>query len=181
MSKELICIIGLPLSGKSHLSRLLNKEYENSMIISTGDIARSLIKNQEEQQAMEKADLYHGESELLSIVENKIHKSYAEMIIVEGLPRSASQAAWLLDTFNIYFPKVIEVRAVSDEELFKRAANRARDQLDVDIKKLSNRISLAKNNLQGVRDLLTSRLCPIHTVLSDSDEGLIKQFKNIKE
>ena len=173
-------MIGLPLAGKSHIGRLLTSKVENSVHISTGDIARRLIVDDIQQKEMEAKDLFPGEEQLRTELKKQIDDSAATCIFIDGFPRSTDQVKYLKETFFDLFPVVIDVSAGDLRTLAVRAKLRARDSRDFNQIEFENRLSLAMKNQGEVYQALTSCLIPHYTIISTaSDESAYTQFQHI--
>jgi len=180
-TKRLYCLTGLPLSGKSRTGKLLASKTKNSVFISCGDIARSLVKTQEEQQQMESADLFQGEAALRAELKSRIDAADVESVFLDGFPRFGSQADHLFDVYSNLFPIVIDINAGDLQTLAQRAKARARDHRDFDENKFKERLRLAIKNQTEVMSVLNARLVLCYTIVSTSDdESVLKQFNRIK-
>lgn len=180
--KQLFCLTGLPLAGKSYVGSLLAKRIENAIHISTGDIVRSLIKTPEQQKAMEAADLFQEEDLLRAELKKKLDETTATCLLVDGFPRSASQATYLADTFNDLFPVVIDVQTGDLATLVTRARARARDTRDTSQIEFAHRLELAIKNQSEVSSVLHSRLIRCYTIVGTADDASIyKQFHHISK
>lgn len=179
-NKQLFCLMGLPLTGKSHIGRLLAGRIHNATYISTGDIARSLIKSDAEQKQMEAKDLFPGEEELRAELKKQIDESTATCVIVDGFPRFPEQATYLANTFFDLFPTVIEVTACDMQTLALRARLRSRDSRDKNEGEFIKRLELAMKNQNDVVGILNTRLIPNYTIISTADDAsILKQFQHI--
>lgn len=179
-TKHLFCLTGLPLAGKSYVGQLLASRVAEAIHISTGDIARSLIKTAEQQKAMEAKDLFQGEEELREELKKQIDATAATCVLVDGCPRFADQAKWIADTFHDLFPTVIDVQTGDLATLVTRARQRARDTRDTNQAEFATRLELAMKNQSEVFTVLTSRLIPCYTIVGTADDASIyKQFHHI--
>ncbi len=180
VTKQIFFFTGLPLSGKSHVTKLLAGRIHNSYYISTGDIARSLVKDSVEQKQMEAKDLYPGEEALRTELKRQVDETTATCVIVDGFPRFPEQATYLADTFFHLFPVVIDVTTTDLQTLAYRATLRARDSRDTDHVEFANRLKLAMQNSGDISSVLNARLVPHYTIVSTADENSIfTQFRKI--
>lgn len=181
-TKQLFCFTGLPLAGKSYVASMLQSRIVESIHISTGDIARKLIKNDADQKAMEAKDLFQGEAELRAELKRQIDEATATCILVDGFPRFAEQATWMADTFNNLFPVVIDVQTADLQTLVVRARSRARDTRDTNQIEFANRLELAMKNQNEVASILNSRLIRHYTIVGTaSADSIYKQFHHISK
>jgi adenylate kinase family enzyme len=179
-TKQLFCLTGLPLSGKSHMARILADSVQNSLHISTGDIARNLIKSPEQQKEMEKKDLFPGETQLRTELKRQIDDATSMCIFVDGFPRFGDQAKYLVDNFYDLSPIVIDVNAGDISTLSARARVRARDARDSNPVEFMQRLALAMRNHNEVSTVLQQRMVPVYTIFSTGDNAsILNQFKQI--
>ena len=182
MTKQLFCLMGLPLSGKSYVGKLLASRLPDATYISTGDIARAMIKGDEEQKQMEALDLYPGEDMLRAELKKLIDGATQSTIIVDGFPRFPDQAKHLADEYFHLFPSVIEVTTADLTTLAMRAKHRARDIRDTDPVQYVNRLKLAIHNQADVAAVLDSRMIKHYTIVSTASiESILSQFKYIEK
>jgi adenylate kinase family enzyme len=179
-TKQLFFFTGLPLSGKSHLTKILALDIPNSLRISTGDIARSLIKTDLQQKEMESKDLFPGELELRAELKRQIDDSPATCILVDGFPRFGEQVTYLADNFFDLFPVIIDVCAGDLQTLAQRARNRGRDSRDANDVEFIKRLNLAMCNHNDVDIVVRRRLLPAYTIMSSGSEQVaINHFRKI--
>lgn len=181
-TQQLFCFTGLPLAGKTHAARIIAASIPSTIHISTGDIARGLIKSETQQKEMEAKDLFPGEMELRAELKHRIDNTTATYILVDGFPRFGAQAEYLADTFNDLFPVVIDVNAGDVRTLAARARARARDNCDINEAAFTKRLGLAMSNHNDVDIVVRQRLLPTYTIISTGDEqSVINQFMKITE
>lgn len=181
-TKQLFCFTGLPLAGKTHAARIIAANTPNSIHISTGDIARSLIKDDSQQKEMEAKDLFPGETELRTELKRRIDDTAATYVLVDGFPRFGAQADWMANTFNDLFPVIIDVNAGDMQTLAVRARERNRDNRDASDAEFIKRLGLAMCNHNDVDIVIRRRLIPTYTIMSTGDEqSVINQFIRIAE
>jgi adenylate kinase family enzyme len=99
-SGRVIGMFGIPCSGKSTIIEMLvGASREIVARISSGDIARRLSQEAEIQH-MAAGNLFPDEerlrAEILSLI-NKRKASGAEIIILDGMPRTVDQVYWLIE------------------------------------------------------------------------------------
>lgn len=176
MNKKVYCIIGLPLSGKSHFAKLLAAKYRYEYI-STGDIARSLMQdNAELESKTRQADMFPDEDLLRANLVVGINASPRNVVLVDGFPRSGDQVDYMINHMAFWFPEIIDVAAGDDSTLLKRAIARNRDTGDSNLKEFEIRLASAKRNQTQVYRTLTARSLQWKTILSGDEESMIKQF-----
>jgi len=181
-AQQLFCFTGLPLAGKTHAARIIAANITSCTYISTGDIARSLIKNNTQQKEMEAKDLFPGEIELRAKLKQQIDDTAATYILVDGFPRFGAQAEYMANTFNDLFPVIIDVNAGDMQTLAMRARERARDNRDADEAEFIKRLGLAMCNHNDVDIVVRRRLIPTYTIMSTGDEqSVVNQFMRIAE
>jgi adenylate kinase family enzyme len=162
------------------MARILASSVQNSLHISTGDIARSLISGPEQQKEMEKKDLFPGEMQLRAELKRQIDDAASMCIFVDGFPRFGDQAKYLIDNFYDISPIVIDVNAGDMSTLSARARVRARDNRDSNPVEFMQRLALAMQNHNEVSVVLHQRLVPVYTIFSTGDaNSILNQFKQI--
>ncbi len=184
VTRHLVCVTGLPLSGKSTVAKQLQAEcpYPCSLF-STGDIVRGLIaaeteKAEELRAETTKLDLFPLEDKLREEIKKRIEESEASDIVIDGFPRTGDQVNWLIDTFFYLDPVVVLVNAMDPRTLWLRAKQRGRDDIDSDEGKFLARLNTATKNLESVGVTLRLRpLVKIRTIINASkqdDSRIIK-------
>jgi len=178
MDKRVICVIGLPCSGKSHAAKNLAFEYKGHYI-STGDMARFLAKTDEERKLTEKNDRFPGEEELRKMLVDSVEQSLSvvDMVFIDGFPRYGDQVEFLASSMWAYDPIIIEISPGSDAALWQRARERARSQADVDQFLFFQRLQLAKKNMGGVWNQVYKKLIPYTRIISINDDTTLTLFK----
>lgn len=174
--KRLICLVGMPCCGKSYAGRLLSKAFQ-SVHISTGDIARSLSESAEMWKQTEAQDLFPLDDKLLSVLTESVEKATTDLIFIDGFPRSPMQAKYLLDHYWNYDPIVLEISAGDVSTLVARARARGRDSRDTNEIEFTKRLLLASKHLEETMTVLRRGLVPCYTLMSSSDDFMIKNFK----
>jgi len=179
--KNVYFFIGLPCSGKTYTANVVaSKVFNNqSLRVSTGDIARKLIDEQSGRE-MAKTDLFPGEEALRLELCKTIDNSTEDNIIVDGFPRFDDQVNYMIDQFWIYNPVVIEVNVGDPVTLVNRARFRSRDGRD-NTQEFLERLARAQKNMAGVFDVLNRRTVPYYTIMSGADEQIVSQFKFIQK
>jgi adenylate kinase family enzyme len=126
-------IFGLPCSGKTTIVKtLVGASREIIATISTGDIVRKL-SSEAETANMAKGELFSDEDRLRTEVLNIINKrrvSGAELILLEGMPRTKEQVEWLLKEQLVGGPGNGCLVQIMGDRLLERAGNRFRDEQD---------------------------------------------------
>jgi adenylate kinase family enzyme len=184
VTRHLVCVTGLPLSGKSTIARDLRAQCPDPCdLFSTGDIVRDLIaaeteKADELRAETTKLDLFPLEDKLREEIKKRVEESNACNIIIDGFPRFGGQVNWLIDTFFYLDPMVVLVNAMDPRTLWLRARQRGRDENDTDEGKFQARLATASRNLETVGEALRLRpLVRIHTIVNASkqdDSRIIK-------
>jgi adenylate kinase family enzyme len=178
--KRIFCFTGLPLSGKTHIAKIIADRTSGSVYISTGSIARGLIKDSAQQKEMEEKDLFPDEIKLRAELERQIANTTATCILIDGFPRSGEQVEYMVNTFNDLFPVVIDVNAGDMSTLAARARERGRDSRDANDIEFLKRLGLAMCNHNDVDIVVRRRLVPTYTIMSTGDEKFImSQFAKI--
>ena len=133
LSGRVICVFGLPCSGKTTVIKaLMGSSKELMAHISSGDIARKLSTDTEIKH-MAKGNLFPFEEPLRADIYSSIHKrrtSGAEVIFLDGFPRFDDQVKWLLE--NQLAGTIMEgcfVQIIGDD-LHSRALGRMRNDQD---------------------------------------------------
>lgn len=131
-AKTIITLMGKPGAGKGTLSANARQEL-GYLTVSTGDLVRAEIAQQTELGKQIKQFSDEGklvpDDVIFGLVKEWLaeNASAAEKIILDGFPRTAAQAALLMDFMKNELPdyklRVVELQ-MSDEEVMKRAANR---------------------------------------------------------
>jgi adenylate kinase len=177
-TKQIVCLIGLPCSGKSHAAKLISAKNEGTYI-STGDIARSLTTTEQQRAETERQDLFPLEEELRAELTKRIERAPTNLVVIDGFPRSPEQAQFLLDQYWIYLPEIIEINAGDVRTLMTRAWFRSRDHQDSDPQRFERRIQVASQNLSSIYATLRQRLVRTHTIMSAADDVILNQFQKI--
>jgi adenylate kinase family enzyme len=176
--KRVYCIIGLPLSGKSQFAKMLAKANRYGYI-STGDIARRLMKDDEQAAATRKADLFPDEQALRDNLIVGIQCLPQEVVLVDGFPRSADQVKFMIDKMWHWFPEIIDINSGDDATLIHRARSRSRDVGDSNMHEFTVRLAAAKKNQAHIYRVMTAHSLQWKTILSGDDQTMITQFKKV--
>jgi adenylate kinase family enzyme len=104
----------------------------------------------------------------------------AEIILLDGFPRSADQTKWLRETLWQYPISVVRVMANSDFELARRAASRNRDEFDSG-EKFQQRLAVQRGLLGEVEDLIRKYGFTYTTTINDyADRAALEIVSRIK-
>lgn len=173
--KKLFTFCGLPCSGKTYVAKLIaNKIFnDNCTFISCGDIARSLMVTPELREQTAKNDLFPLEDELRKSIQKMIDNSSNNVIIMEGFPRFADQANWLIDNLWVYMPEIVNVNVGDYVTLINRAKMRGRES-DADF---TARLGKAESNMNSVFDVLYKRAVSFYTIHSGNDDYIVNAFR----
>jgi adenylate kinase family enzyme len=167
----------MPLSGKSHLAKLIKSKYKCTHI-STGDIARSLMASQAEATETAQNDRFMREEDLRSVLEVEIHAAPNGLIILDGFPRFGDQVQYIHDKLLGYFPVIVESHVGDVSTLAKRASERARDNVDTDLTILQQRIESAQKNISDVNKMAALKLIDYYTITtSGTKESTLLQVE----
>lgn len=172
--KKLYCFVGLPCSGKSYTAKLIASKLANSTYIATGDIARELMTTQDLKDKTAASDLFPLEDLMRATLTKRIEDAPAGPVIVDGFPRFDGQANFMIDSFWIYHPTVIEINVGDQITLFNRAKMRGRD---TDMADFGTRLATAQKNMSGVFDVLNRRLVQRYTISGGDDTQIFNTFK----
>lgn len=176
--KNIVCIFGLPLAGKTFVCNVIKSNYRCTHIVA-GDIARSLIKTEEVRVQTANNDLYPNSDELQTIMLNEIHAAPNGLILLDGFPRTPSQVKFLYDNVNEMFPTLIECNVGDTVTLEKRAQERNRDAADSP-NEFKARLAAAKSRLDAIYKEAGWRLMDQYTIMTSGDESsILTQFNNI--
>jgi adenylate kinase family enzyme len=169
--KRIYFITGLPLSGKSKLASVACKLLSDVKVISTGNVARSLIGNDTKmREEMAKLDLFPDEQRLRNEITNLVENSKEFNIIVDGMPRFGDQVRYLADKFWHYFPKILMTEVGDLITLYKRAKARARDEYDKNDKLFIERLYKASANIADVPLVAKECMIPVYNVFTTGDD-----------
>lgn len=178
MDKKVYCVIGLPLSGKTHFAKLIANKYRYGHV-STGDIARSLMDGEAQAAETRKADMFPDEQRLRDNLIVTINSKPQSVVLVDGFPRSGDQVDFMINNMAYWFPEVIDVAAGDDSTLLRRARERQRDVGDSNLREFEQRLNAAKKNQTAVYRVLTARSVQWKTVLSGDEQSMINQFEKV--
>lgn len=159
----MIIFFGPPGSGKSEQGRIIAKKY-GWRWLSTGQ----LLRDQQDKKIVE--DLATGnlysEEFVTKLVEDAVVKAEAEgvEVILDGYPRTDSQARWLIDNAEkVGCLDGVVVLEVPVEETVKRLKARGRD-VDGDDNYIRTRKEIFEQNIYSILSLLEDKNVKITTV-----------------
>ena len=167
-SGRVVGMFGLPCSGKSTLLKILVESSREVMaVISSGDIARRL-SSEADTKHMAAGNLYPHEdklrAEILETV-NKRRAGGAEVIFLDGFPRTPEQIQWLVE--NQLAGSAGEgclVQIVGDD-LIKRAQERSRDSQD-DVHAIQAKINKQRAEIAKMDTIIFRYGIPYYTVMN---------------
>lgn len=177
--KRIYLVTGLPLAGKSTVARQLHGLLDDAELISTGDIARTLIADDEVMKSeMYAKDLFTDEDRMRKAVYDAVENSKCYNIVVEGMPRFGAQVEFIKDKFWHYFPKILIAEVGDLITLWKRAKERARDERDTDDSALMARLELATKNMSDVKGVANNSFIPYYGVFTTGETILQLKYLN---
>lgn len=151
-----IIIFGPPGAGKGTQAKLISEEYEIPHL-STGEIFRSAIKNEtplgkEVQSILDAGELVPDEKVNALVEEELKDGKYEEGYILDGYPRTVSQAKAfddILDKKGKSLDAFLQLQ-VPEKELVNRILSRDEGRSDDTPEKVKNRLEVYWNETQPV-------------------------------
>jgi len=184
-SGRIVGMFGIPCSGKSTLIDMaVNASREMIARISSGDIARRLSQEAETKH-MAEGNLFPHEDKLREEILTAIGKrrtSGAEVIILDGFPRTGEQVQWMLENQlvgTVYEGCLIKIH-IDTNEAIRRACMRNRDDQDspdLIIKKIDKQLKMI-DELEGWIFRLGVPYYTIHNLsLQHSVENFVRRME----
>ena len=141
--KEMIVLMGGQGVGKGTFARMLCKQH-NFNYIETGALLRDAAENDPEiKKTISSGDLVPQET-LFEIIKN--HITYEDDIILDGFPRTMTQAEWLIDKYKNKFKIHIIYLEVPKKIMIERIQKRIREgggrADDANITSIQNRLDI---------------------------------------
>lgn len=146
-----IIILGSPGSGKSVVGKLLNKYMQDSVYISSGDIARKLAENDDEIKRQLEIGEMATEDQMRIAVTSSLYNIniHNKMFILDGFPRTIEQ----VEVLENQFPNIKYIYVdVSSSTCAYRMINRNRG--DDNSENISKRLKFYEDEtLPMIKDL----------------------------
>ena len=178
LSGRVVCVFGLPCSGKTTLIKaLIASSKELMAYVSSGDIARKLSTDKEIAH-MAKGNLFPFEEPLRKEIYDIVHKrrtSGAEVIFLDGFPRFDDQVMWLLE--NQFAGTVMEgcFIQVIGSDLHDRARGRMRNNQD-DKQKLDLKIAEQAKKIEEMEKVIHRHGIPYYCIPNTDMEVAVKDM-----
>ncbi|KKM15447.1 hypothetical protein LCGC14_1695960 [marine sediment metagenome] len=177
---RIIGVFGLPASGKTTvINTLIASSKEVIARISSGDIARRL-SDDKVMKHMAEGNLFPLEDKLRDEISDLIYKrrnSGAEVIIIDGAPRTTSQLKWMLE--NQFIGTEHEGCLIKIDcgvnILKKRAQLRMRDSQD-ELDKVIKKINMQAKLIDEMEIFIFKYGIPYFIVMNEDLSFSIKQF-----
>lgn len=151
-----IIVFGPPGAGKGTQAKKIAAHF-NLPHLSTGDIFRENIKNKtplgiKVQSILSSGELVPDETVVELITDELDKPEYKEGVILDGFPRTVTQAESLDDYFEKSGKKIdaFITLAVPEKELVKRILSRGEGRSDDTPEKVKNRLGVYKNETEPV-------------------------------
>jgi len=179
--KGIIFVNGPPAAGKSTVvNAVVEASKELMTVIRTGDIVRA-ISTPEDFEHMRNGYLYPKEDILRALILEKIEYMWnhgAELIILDGFPRSVDQLDWALNHGLVGTELHGCVINITASDLVSRAKLRMRDEQDAEffIKKKID-VQVAENYKMELR--MNQVGIPYYMIVNDDLGYAVKQFAKL--
>ena len=182
MSGRIVGVFGLPCSGKSTIiNALIESSRELLVRVSSGDIVREMA-SQEDKDHMADGDLFSDEDRLRAELIKKINirrGQGAEIIFLDGFPRTPNQIKWMMDNqlagteMEGYF-----IQVKSDiNDMIKRVASRNRDEQD-DVELIKKKIKKQSKLISEMDNIIFMYGIPYFTIINiDLERAIINLAK----
>lgn len=178
--KKIICLVGLPGSGKSFVAEIIKKKFK-AKVFRTGDIIREEIKRRGLEYSptadMVIAHWFHTQGREKIVVERawkKIKNSRQKLIIIDGF-RSPNETKYLEEISKIK-PIIISITAPFKIRS-KREIQRGRFGKEESISYLKKRDKLEKGH--GVLKLMRKANYKIDNSKTNANKQIIKLMKKL--
>lgn len=179
----MILVIGIAGSGKSTQCQML-EETGKFKWLSVGQLLRTKVEDPKHKAVIDSGDVLDDDT-VLPLVEEylKEHSSWqTQELILDGFPRSLSQAKWLVglkDKHQIHITEAIHIIA-SPEATLPRLLKRGRT--DDHEAAIHERFSEYESKILPILDYLRSEDIPVYEVDGeDSPEAVHQQILNALE
>jgi adenylate kinase family enzyme len=176
---RIVAVFGIPFSGKTTLVNAIQGASKKIVaVISTGDIARSLI-TEEDKAAMAKGGLFPREEEMRDEILKKIdqfRQKSAEVIFIDGCPRFDDQVLWLWEQKLVgrHHGKIVKVEA-SNPAIIRRSGVRKR--IDDDVASFRDRILHQKSKFPEIDRMIQKLglMRDYYTIQNEDNDTIIKR------
>lgn len=147
MKHKVLFVIGPAGSGKTTISKQI-ASIVGVEFISSGDIVRGLADSHKD---LLQGDLYYNDDVIMGAISDKINRTDRGIVVVDGVPRTENQVAWIKGNMGENLWCVVYVDAPRIIRT-KRIIKRNRDNYD-NSEIVLKRISKDESNMCRIRDL----------------------------
>lgn len=149
---KVLFVIGPAGSGKTTISKQITS-MAGVEFISSGDIVRSLADAHKD---LANGDLYYNDDTIMEAINARINKTTSCVVIVDGVPRTEGQIAWINENMSEHSWSVVYIDAPTIKRI-KRLIKRSRDDYDRhDI--VLKRISKDEINMRHIANVCLEKL-----------------------
>lgn len=166
----MVIFLGPPGAGKSLQGRMLSEAYDWQWL-SLGNILRNSADSHYEQ-VVKSGNLISSQT-TYKILERYFETSNFDKLILDGFPRLAEQAEWLINGRYRSRTKLVLVFDVSHEEIIKRLKLRGRS--DDNIKAVESRIQLYEKSINEILQVFVDVKIPVVHI---NGEGEVSEVYN---
>ncbi|MEK7472242.1 MAG: nucleoside monophosphate kinase [Patescibacteria group bacterium] len=172
----MILVVGLAGSGKSTQCQMLETTGRYKWL-SVGQLLRTKIEDPKHKAIIDSGDVL-GDDTVLPLVEEYLREHSKEQtreLILDGFPRSLSQAKWLSDLKNkhqIHITEVIHIMATPETTLPRLLKRGRTDDHDTAIKE---RFSEYESKILPILDYLRDKRVPIIEVDGEATPETVHQ------
>jgi len=168
MSGRVVGVFGLPCSGKSTLLKVVvESSRELLATISSGDFAREL-STLADTQYMAQGNLFPHEEKLRTKILDTVNKRKAggaEIIFLDGFPRTADQIQWMVENQLAGSEAEGCLVQIMGDKLLERAKERHRDSQDA-VEALQAKIVKQRHEITLMDDLIHRMGIPYYMVMN---------------
>lgn len=156
---RVVAVFGIPYTGKTSILKAIQENSKKIVgVISTGDIARSLI-TEEDKKAMAGGGLFPREQEMRDTILERIElfrSRSADIIFLDGCPRMGDQVKWLWEQKLVGGSngKVIKLEA-SNPAIIRRSKVREK-RSDDDIASFRDRIQFQRDKFPEIDQMINA-------------------------